>query len=719
MTRSASAVLVALGVWAVPLAPPGSAQAERDVVTDEISVTAVEIAVQVLQRNEPVLGLERSDFAVYDRGIEQEVVSFEVLDLTLPATAERASGLAASAADPDRARHLLLLFDIDFTDWYELPRAVRGARELVAAQLHASDRLAVGFYSAFYGIQMLTDFVTDREAARLAVDAIGGVVERDPEAAADRLAALSGLTGLTFEGERVDRETWLEVARKWTTTAQQPVGESPEQLMQEWELFDAEIHDPAWGETGIDPVANAATWTTDLHDERILRQVRELGRKLGDLAHRFADLPDPKHVIFLSQGFPSRLIEHPDHTTRVQFRLEEALHAFVETGWVLQAVDVRGAPSIEETAFDGNSLFYLAEHTGGWLYENFNKIDVATSRLLARSTVTYVLSIQPEVEADGSFHQLEVRLRDGVKGKVFHRPAYRAPRPGERLARRDRRQDLTELVLADSTQRDFEIDVLTMPVPAAGGRARVPVVVEVPGEVLLAHPFGDNASVEIHAYGLDGSRGIQDLLIRRLDVSLERERKRLERGGLRFVGHLELAAGASEVRVLVRNLADDAVSIASVPVSIERLDASRLVMLPPVFIDRSRDWVSMAASPEASSQTGEAATLARLGIEFFPCLRPEFRGNRMQEVVVNFYATGAESPRLSVRVLGARGQEVATPEIRLVQRWEGSAGATGVLATLEGKGLEPGGYTLEVSLVDPASGERATSTQRFRIVETS
>ena len=69
--------------------------------------------------------------------------------------------------------------------------------------------------------------------------------------------------------------------------------------------------------------------------------------------------------------------------------------------------------------------------------------------------------------------------------------------------------------------------------------------------------------------------------------------------------------------------------------------------------------------------------------------------------------------------MSARGEEVETPKIRLLQRWEGEGGANGLLATLQGKGLEPGGYTLEVSLVDPVTGERVTSSQRFRIVEPS
>ncbi len=722
MIRSASSLLLALGLTTVtalaaPQADDSDPLAARDVVTDEITVTAVEIAVQVLQNKKPVRGLEASDFEVYDRGVLQEITSFDVIDLTEEAveTAREAPGVAAD----ERARHFLILFDIDFTDWRELRRVMRGVRELVGEQFHPTDRVAVGFYSAFYGIQMLTDFIADRQATMTAVEVISGMLDRDPAAAAAQLVELADRTGLTFEGEAVGDDVWLDVARRWTTTAQQPMGQSPLELQEEFEVADAAMNEPVFWEAEIDPVAAAVGAAPDLFDERIVRQVRELGLKLGDLARRYADLPDPKHVIFLSQGFPSRFLLHREHTTRVLFRLEDALRAFVETGWVLQAIDVRGAPSVEETAFDGNSLFHLAESTGGWLYENFNKLQVASRKMLERSSVTYLLSIQPEVEADGSFHELEVRLKGSKKGKIFHRPAFRAPSPGERLAELRDLRDVTELILADSDLAEFDMDVLTMPVPSIGGRARVPVVVEVPGDVLLENPFGDNIALEVHGYALDASRGIQDLFVKRLDIDLMRERKRLARGGLRFVGHLELSAGTSEIRVLVRNLADDAISISRVPLEVETLGETNIVVLPPVFIDRSRDWVSLSLDETAEARTGEVATLAAMGIDFFPRLQPSFRRNREQEIVVNFFFSSVESPRLFVRVLTARGEEIGSPKIRLVQRWEGEAGGMGVLATLQGKGLEPGGYTLEVTLLDPVTGERATSSQRFRIVEPS
>ena len=545
-------------------------------------------------------------------------------------------------------------------------------------------------------------------------------MDRRPRVAGAKLAELAQLTDLTLEGNpAADAEAWSAVAKKWSLLSRVPAGESPEDLVKAAEARDRATHSIAYEEINIDPVISQAETHPDLYDENMLRMVRHLGRSLRDLAEGLSHVPDPKQVILLSQGFPTRFLQDRNQSTRILFRLDPALKAFVETGWILQAIDVRGMPSIDEPVFDGNSLFHIAEHTGGRLYENFGRIGKATEKIMERSSVTYILSIQPDVPADGSFHNLEVRLKDRRGVEVSHRPGYRAPLPSSRLERLRSGSDVARIVMSGQEVRDFEFDLLTMPVPSVGARARVPVVVELDGEILLENPFGDTASIEIHAYGLDESGGIQDLFIKRLDINLDRDGKRLKRGGLRVVGQLELGTGKNEVRVLLRNLANDAISLSRSAVDVAELQPGALVALPPLFIDRSRDWVSLSLERSVESEGIPLALVDLIGLQYFPQLLPSFRPNAAQEVVLNLYFAGQQSPDLRVRVLGARGEEIEAAKVRLVNRFVGVEGGTGLVATLRTKGLEPGGYTLEVALVDQQTGERATSSHRFKIVEAS
>ncbi|HXU34393.1 MAG TPA: hypothetical protein VN851_27785, partial [Thermoanaerobaculia bacterium] len=51
---------------------------------ERTDVVAVEIPLQVVRDGEPVRGLTRADFAIYDGKKKQEITGFEVIDLPLP-----------------------------------------------------------------------------------------------------------------------------------------------------------------------------------------------------------------------------------------------------------------------------------------------------------------------------------------------------------------------------------------------------------------------------------------------------------------------------------------------------------------------------------------------------------------------------------------------------------------------------------------------------------
>jgi VWFA-related protein len=694
-------------------------QAARDVVTDEIAVTVVEVPVHVLRNGEPVAGLTAADFEVFDRGVRREIVDFDRLDLTAGDSASDASADARTAGrrrEP-RERHLLLLVDFDLTDWRELPRALRGVREILDGDLHPSDRLSIGFLSPALGVQRLHAFTTDREASRAALDVLEAMTNRDPETAGAALERLAERTDIRTEGFEATREGWQGIAAKWIRAAAYSVGNSP--LPQDQALGDfGSGAGPRFDDPPLDPVQRRAEASPSLYDEQTLRRLLFLGKALRDLARSLADLPEPKQMILLSAGVPSRFLDSRSHATRVLARLDLVIKACLETGWVVQAVDIRGVPSIDEPAFDGNSLFHLARHTGGQLYENFNDVGRAAGRILDRSRLTYILVIQPDVEADGSFHDLEVRLKPSVRAdRVHHRPGYRAPTPAGRRANLDDRRDVARLALGEEPVEDFEIALLALPGLPLPGRASVPVIVEVPGEILLENPFGGSVSVEVHGYGLDPQGGVADLFIKRLDFDLQRAEKRLRRGGLRVVGRLNLGTGDNEVRVLVRNLATDAISVARSPVRIPNPLAETLAVFPPLFMDQSRNWVSVTVSDEEPEAAALRTIGDTLGEDFYPDLEPHLRRARVVQMLLGMYFAGAEPPRLQIRVLTPLGKEVDGARIRVIRRFLGADGATGLVATLQPKDLQPGGYLLEVALVDERSGGRVTSTSRFVVEE--
>ena len=144
-----------------------------------------------------------------------------------------------------------------------------------------------------------------------------------------------------------------------------------------------------------------------------------------------------KQVLYFSEGFDSSLmlasgedeeaaraaelgeiweVDTDDvfGSTKVQGDLGEMLEAFKRADCVIQAIDIGGvradstvqARQIGNQRIDGNTLsdrtvgqdglFFMANETGGELFRNFNDLSDAMGRVLERTSVTYLLTIQPK-----------------------------------------------------------------------------------------------------------------------------------------------------------------------------------------------------------------------------------------------------------------------------------------------------------------------------------
>jgi VWFA-related protein len=169
---------------------------------DSVSVEQVLMEVRVLDgQGRPVPGLTPSDFRVQVEGRPVTVESVKWIDASTPDT------LAAGGTELVAAgRSLLLLFqkDLDASRGAGFLRMVQRAAHVIDG-LPAADRVAVASYDT--RLHLWTDFTTDRQRARQAVDR--GVVmgKRSPEAAADG-PSLQALLG----GETERRAANLEQA---------------------------------------------------------------------------------------------------------------------------------------------------------------------------------------------------------------------------------------------------------------------------------------------------------------------------------------------------------------------------------------------------------------------------------------------------------------------------------------------------------------------------
>jgi VWFA-related protein len=227
---------------------------------------------------------------------------------------------------------------------------------------------------------------------------------------------------------------------------------------------------PGSGRVGIDPQAEMLEILRN--SERSLN--REVGRNeilaltasLGELAKMMRGVQGRKQVVFLSEGFDSSFMlgvtgdsdaarqriqqlneaamsgeywevksDERFGSTATQNQLDAMLQDFIRADCTIQSVDIgglRAGVDVKTRSSGQEGLFTMAKSTGGEFYRNYNNLSEAMGEMLERTSVSYVLAIQPQMlRADGQFHRLKVKLK-GNAG----RGARLVQAQGERRTRR-------------------------------------------------------------------------------------------------------------------------------------------------------------------------------------------------------------------------------------------------------------------------------------------
>ncbi|HEX6865311.1 MAG TPA: VWA domain-containing protein, partial [Thermoanaerobaculia bacterium] len=500
--------------------------AQEPKFSDTTEVTAVEIPVQVLLDGKPVRGLTAENFIVYRDKERQPITGFDRVDL-----AGISGGPGAEAAEvpvPAR-RHFLMLFDLSFSEPKSIIQARSAAKDLLAG-LHPTDLVAVATYAASRGPELVLGFTSDRAQVAAAVDSLGlpELVDRT----SDPLRLILEDAG-EGTGEAADVVAEHEAA--------QP-GVRPE-------IGAAQVA-RAIGDLAVQEQMERAEREIDRADvETLKRKVSSLTRSFTDLAKFLRSVEGRKYVVYLSEGFDSSILTgtvakeerdetegsgqagriwevnadqrfgHGSATSAVSAMLEE----FRRADCVIQAVDIGGLRGTEaggssfgfERTGGRDTLFQMARDTGGDLYENFNDLSAAMGTMLERTGVTYVLTIQPGQEPDGSYHALRVETKGLPRGaRIVHRPGYYAPKPFALRSPTEKMLQTAGQVLAGVEGGLVRTSALAVPLPASpgGASADVPVLIEIDGPSLLHLHQGNDVPVEIYVYAVDEKGKVGDYL---------------------------------------------------------------------------------------------------------------------------------------------------------------------------------------------------------------
>lgn len=727
--------LVALLVLSgLPLTPMG-AEAPRAVdppprpnrtFEERADVFEVQVPVNVVAPDgAPVRGLTRDDFEVVERGKRLDITAFEVVDLETLRAGE--GGVAAEPPIPAAARrHFLLLFDLSFSTPTSILRARQAARDFVVEELHPTDLAAVMTFSLQHGLRLLVTFTPDRAQLARAIATLGAPSLLENRVAHDPL--------------------------RFMIEEPPPAGEGTSG----GELGSTETPDLTQGGASA-----ALRDHLQVIAEAIERQERSYQRgriaawsgTMQSLADAMGEVEGRKHVVYFSEGFDGRLLlgRDPDfysqeqqidrraletgQTWRVdtddlygntvaQNDLARMIAEFERAGCSIQAVDISGLRADTRERARARKvgrevLFYLANETGGEFLEHSNELGRQLQRMLAGSSVTYLLTFRPVgVERDGEYHAIEVEVnRDLPRGtRVSYREGYFAPKPFEELHPLEKSLLAADAIAAGAPKRQIGVEVLAAPFRAGERSAYVPVIIEIDGRSLLVGQEREALPLEIFAYVTDEKSEMRDFFTQSIGLDVSEGREALVEGGVKYYGHLELAPGEHLVRVLVRNGHTGRVGVTATPVTVPEFEDADPFVVGPFFYETSDRWILVREQTE-SEQGTVVYPFTVNGDPFVPAVRPALGDGEAARLFVVGYNLGPGEVEFEGSVVTSGGEPLPGGVLDLQERTvTGIRGLDKLVAVFDPTGLEAGEYTLRVRLTGTETGVTRTSSAPFSVL---
>ena len=684
-----------LGLLAVGL---GAAVATAQTFVESTQVVVVEVPVQVIRDGEPVRGLTAADFEVFDGRDKQTLTGFEAVDL-----AQLGGDALATAELPSSARrHFLVLFDLTFSSAKALVQARGAALDMVEA-LHPTDLVAVGTWSARRGPQLVLGFTADHRQIAAALDTLGAPELLDNQAPDPLRLAL--VDGQDINVVSAQAETKASLGKDAMDALAEEVLQTISRMTEEARAVEVSV------------------------------AVRDLSRSMTDFAQIMGGIQGRKHVVWLSEGFDPAVLQggqavgevndgQPasplDGSTDRRYggtqslnAVEHMLEELRRADCVVQAVDIaglRGQGELGGRKVAGQDvLLNFAKGTGGELYEKTNDLGGAMQQMLRRTGVTYVLSFQPEkVGNPETFHRLRVEVKNQPRGtRVVHRPGWYAPKPYRARAPLEKMMSAASQLLGGEEGGPIRTALLAAPFRSEGGRAYVPVLLEIDGKSLLAGMPGGTLPAEIYIYALDKEGAVDGYVAQTIGLDVAKVGAGLQQSGIKFFGHLDLPPGEYRLRALVRNGATGATTVQSFPLTVPTFAEAGPVLLPPFFPEPANKWLILREAQRAGQKEVPYPFIA--GEEpYVPASKPVLVPGQEAKLSLVVYNLGAGAVRVRAKVLGADGKEVSGGRIKLLEHRAGPPDR--LQASYDPPQLAPGEYRLQVTLIDGSGASRTSST---------
>ncbi|HEV2064809.1 MAG TPA: hypothetical protein VGS00_09720, partial [Thermoanaerobaculia bacterium] len=338
-------------------------------------------------------------------------------------------------------------------------------------------------------------------------------------------------------------------------------------------------------------------------------------------------------------------------------------------------------------------------------------------QLLERTGLIYLLAFQlSRVPENGKFHALKVKVKKGSY-RVSHRTGYYEPRSNQQLTAMEKKLAMSSAIASAVPKTDIPAWVVAAAFPGDNGRARVPVIVEIPGDRLLARHDQPLMNLDVFLYAVNRAGTTLDSMHQPIGVDLAKAREALQKGGIKFYGVLRLPPGDYTLRVLVRDAESGRFGVTVNAISVPEPAAP--FALPPFFLDQGKQWIMVKARPRGADEEKAEYPFAIGGEAFVPAALAGVKSGESTQVCLIAYNFESSATPLdySGRILGVDGKPHGKVSLELVKASEKGEreGARKLLLRFRPSGLDPGRYALAVTLLDPKTGKSSESSFPFDV----
>jgi VWFA-related protein len=616
----------------------GSAAAQ---LKQSITVSYVEVPVTVVDRSgNPVKGLTAANFEIVDEGKKRSIAGFDSVDYSSLQSVKNVSPL-----NPVARRNFLIVFDLSFSSPNAAARAQEAARSFVTKLAGPQDRIGVATVDVAHGFRMLTSLTSDRKIVDAAIANPRFFYASDP---------------LQLAGSAFDKETLTSLTGDGT------------------------------GGKALSDLKDIARVMDQQQDEYNREKIDRQLNLLSGLAKILRAVRGQKHILLLSEGFDSRLIQGRDAGVSPEQQEESAAIESGET-WkvdsdnrygsassmslldrmaqiakrsdvVIDAVDIRGIRSQVDArnGFQRKSnegLHLLANSTGGTVFQNSNDLAGDFQRVVKTQDVVYVLAFQAPVSQPGKFHNLKVKLVNVPGGRAIARAGYYEA-GGDTTA--ERTLSNAEVIVNDVQQDAVHLAALSASFPTTGDNAQVPVILEVNGNDIAAAAKGNAATVELFTYAFDTEGMVRDSLYQRVALDLGKVGPALRSSGIKYYATLSLPPGKYAVKNLVRVVESDKKGYARTDIVVPGKDD--VTVSQPFFPEEGKTWIMVKGG--SHDKTNAPYPFQINGESFVPSASVHLKDGEARKFIV--FVDNASPDEMTL---------ATTPQARLVSQVRTATGS--------------------------------------------